>query len=269
MTMGKRLDDINAATLPAQINGNVSPSWHSDALAPHGAVLVDGDEMDCGSAAYQSGRSLQKAIYESMSQIDTALQSCSGPHQVGRQASTGKPIMQSGVRPELAGELTAAMTTNFERTAQSAEASLQTIKNSIAKLETDVAVALRHPQRNDVSVATSHSEIRAFVARMDEGKRLAFLHHSIVDDGDSEIAHAILESSPFVSGLTREQMAQVREWSAERLAPRATKQLRAAKAIEQHVRSTLQQYAQKYFSLLPPAQSAPAAKPLAALRGQA
>jgi hypothetical protein len=249
--MPTRLETINEGTRPAAINTKIATDWHPDAIAGVGATLVDGESIDVGSVAYESARKSLNQVYQSAADIDSAIEACTIDHRVGTEKSSGKPILRRGLDPQRLDALRAAMATSFERVAKNLEAGDRVVDGAITKLQNEVDVALRHPRANDVSVATAATEIRAFIARMPEERRTAFLHKAIVDDGDAEIAHAVLATTPYTSGLTKDQLAQVREWSADRFATRSFKQLRAAHAVKQHLARVTQRYVADYFAKLP------------------
>lgn len=250
-----------------QISADVSPGLHPDALINHADTLVDGEAMDVGAVAYSSGRSALASLYKSQADIEVAHVACSGPHQVGRSASTGKPILAQGVKPEMAPALREAMMTNFARVAQQIDASVGTIDSSITKLQADVDAVLK-PKADSALVASELAQIRDYVKNLpDDGKRMSFLHDAVFVQKDASVAHAVLHSSCWLSGLTREQQAQIRSLASEALNPRAWKQLNAAVAVRKHVSDSMSNYIGRYAKLLPPEPSTPAANSITALRG--
>jgi hypothetical protein len=261
---------IDARTSIEKLNINVPTNLHPDSLGNLAPILVDGSVVDHSSTAYESARRALKALYESSSAIDEAHTSCMMDITVGHEKSTGKPIRSRGLDPVKGPALAQAMNESFARTAAQSEASEKILAAAEDKLQLSVAAALTNPRRNEVGQAQVDSEVRHYVkALKDNQERLSFLHRSI-ESGDVDIVHAVLAASCWVSGLTPEELARIKDLASERFATRAYKQLHAIRRVKQHLAAASADYVQTYFKKLPRSQT-PAAKvsddSIARLRG--
>ena len=265
--MTARRQEIEAATGLTAINPKVATDCHPDSLLPFGAVLVDSDQTDVAAASYDSSRRALKALYESSDAINRAVDECKVSQRVGTEKSTGRPIVTFGIDPQRAPQLAAAMGESFQRAASQVEATEGILGKTAEKLEADVAMALRNRRENEVSVSTAASEIRGYVSRLkDSPARMNFLQQQI-EAGDHETLSAILQTTPWQSGLTRDEQARIRDLAALKFACRPYKQLGAVRAVKAHLDRVQRSYAANYFAKLPRAAANAADDAIIKLKG--
>jgi len=264
----KRREEIDAATMPASLNGNVATDLHPHSLLPHADILVDGESTDVAAASYDTARRTLKVLYESADAIDQAHTACMTNIRVGTEKASGKPILQRGIDPQRAPQLAAAMSESFGRAAAQIEASDGILGKTVEKLENDVATSLVNKRANETSVSQAAGEIRQYLRSnfKDPGARLNFLMQCI-EQGDHETISAVLATRPWVSGLDREQQARVRDLAAEKFAQRSYKQLKAITAVRAHLDRANRSYVASYFSKLPRIAATPVDDALGKLKG--
>jgi hypothetical protein len=240
---------------------------HPDSLIAHADTLVDTENLDHAAVAYSSARAAMVSVYGSMADVESAVEACSGPVAVGRVQATGKPILTTGVLPERQDELRGAMGSSFSRVAANVDASLGTLDGATTKLQAEVDAVLK-PKADTPLAATEAAQIRDHIKAMkDTGERMSFLNRAIVEEKDTAVAHAVLNASPWLSGLTPKELSEVRSRAAAALAPRSYKQLQAAKAVREHLSAALSNYVTRYSKLLPPERVKPVDQKLKTLRG--
>lgn len=171
------------------------------------------------------------------------------------------------VLPERSDELRDCMAASFVRVSQHVDASLGTLDAATTKLDAEVNAVLK-PKADTPLAASEAAQIRDLVRAMkDTGARMTFLNKAIVDEKDASVASAILNASPWLSGLTPKELTEVRARTAAALAPRQYKQLQSAKAVREHLQMALSNYVARYSKLLPAERSKPVDQKLKTLRG--
>jgi hypothetical protein len=129
----------------------------------------------------------------------------------------------------------AAATMAYKRVTPQLEQKLTALKAAHQQLNDKVADALDDPGRKSRVANTVASDVRNHVKTLAEQERVAFMMDAI-QHSDVETLAAVLHAQPFLSGLTREQHAQVKEEAAKKFAPQEISHRHAeatAKLIEQ------------------------------------
>jgi hypothetical protein len=214
--------------------------------------------------AWQAARSAQQALYTGLRDIRLAEQKTRTAVGPGGNVVDGANIRRAIPESEKAA-LANAMSQKYESLARSFDKNLGQVNAVIERLDTDIERALTNPKRNEVATATCASDIRRMVAAMPDGKRVAWVHDSIVS-GDHEVVSAILGTSPFVSGLDRAQMATLRDMARERFGGNAWKQHANAVKLRDHLTQSAGIFSKEYLRLLPVVKPSPAAAAVAALK---
>lgn len=237
-----KLKNINEKTAAAP-HVAAGLSGHPDALATLGPTLVD-DAGGPGEVAYSAGRVALQSMYTSLAAMDDATKANLAPHQRG-----ARQVME--VPPEKRPALAAAMGTRFENAARTVDRSIAAMRESVAALEKAVDSALVNPRRNEVGTAAAAVQIRDYVRALPSAAaRTTFLQEAI-KDGQHEVASAVLQTTPWVSGLTPKELALVREMAEAKFAPRATAQREAARKVLDTVMSASAKFVADYHKSLP------------------
>lgn len=154
------------------------------------------------------------------------------------------------VPDERAAELATAITSRATRTGNATQKFMDSIDASLAELDRRVTVSITNPRKNEVSVATSASEIRQYVANMPKKDRMSFLHDRI-EKGDHQVVTAVLDGSCWVSGLNDEEFDIVRSLAQERFAPRDTAQAAALRKCRAQVETGAYEFSNVIVRNLP------------------
>ncbi len=260
MSNNPRLDSLNEATAtPVTLSAGLD--LHPDMLAPHGQVLVD-DLGGSGETVYSAGRTSLKIIYEAISAIDAA-------HQA--QLEPVAPIVKGApVRKEIPhsrrAALADAMSAKFVSTSTAAERADEAVDEAIAQIETRIALATSNPRKDAVSVAQAASEIRQHVKSMkSSSERMEFVRKAI-EDGDLEIASAVLQTSCYSSGFGKQEFDVIRGMTQAKFAPRDFAQRTSALAVKAALSKAQGLFLQRYAALLPRVSASPADDALANLK---
>jgi hypothetical protein len=240
--MNDRLKTINESTA-TPVNTRSGLSGHPDALANIAPTLVDGGG-GAGESAYQAARVGLKSMYDALGEMDAATAANLAP--VARGSRTAMEIPNDR-RAALAN----AMGQRFESAAKTVDRSIGAIKESLAALEKAVDSALLNPRRNETGVATAAAQIRDYVRSLkDGGARMQFLKTSI-DNADHETISAVLQTSNWISGLSREEAQLVRELAEQKFATRAANQRNAARKALDTVMQAGGRFVSEYHKMVP------------------
>jgi hypothetical protein len=233
----------------------VSPTLHPDSILPFAEAIKDTPAMKAATSALQK-------LYSSLGDMEAA--STTARQQFGTgPVAAGIP---SVLPDEIAARLNAEMGARFASTARAFDASMATVTESVDKLNGAIERKLTNSKR-DAAAATEAAEIRAYVKAQPDP--LAFIHQSI-EAGDIAVASAVLATSNWVSGLSRENHAFVRELASGKFCPVETAQRDAAVAVRDHLTRSSAIFVEAYRKMLPPVRAVtPAAAALAKLKGAA
>ncbi len=233
-------------TIP--IRTDVPLSLHPDVLLPQrDALEVDGSP---GRAAYSIAREALGAMYEGYAKLEDAeraLHEAAPPPSSANTAmgDNGRVVRQHGREVDLAE----AATTSFERVARVVDARLATLRKTREELARRVESALAEPSLASTTGAAIASETRSFLRSLDPGKRTTTLADAVTS-GDKGTVAAVLGAPLFLSGLTAEQGAALREQAARRFAPRDDAQLRAVDAAMNSVMGASTSFVDRYMKAL-------------------
>ncbi|MGH7175230.1 MAG: hypothetical protein ACREGR_02640, partial [Minisyncoccia bacterium] len=207
MPKNERVDQLNAQhSVP--IDSRVSISLHPDSLLPHGDPLVGVDATGLGARVYVAGRQALSNLYGAMTTMEDAHRAllAPAPAVAGKGGGTRTLQIPENRKPELA----AAMGNAFARAARVFDSNAGDVRDAIANLTGRIEQALENPQRDRTSVAAVASEIRGMCHGLPKAERFAFALRAI-DDGDNEVASAILQTTPWASGLERNEWALLKD----------------------------------------------------------
>ena len=257
MTENDRLQRIHESTA-TPLDTKVGLGLHPDAIVAHGQLLCDASGP--GEVAYTSGRTALHALYSGLSTIEAANHEMSVDKIVGRAT-------QRVVPPERAPQLAAAMDVKFKNVARTLERNEAAVDEAITQLESRVQAAILHPRKDTSSGVQFAAEIRSHLrdTLKTPSERLDFIRKAIAE-GDLEIASAVLSTTSYNSGLSKQEQSLVRGLAEERFALRESKQRDAAMKIKATLQTAMQQFVGRYVQLLPKIQEAKGAKALERLR---
>lgn len=245
-----RLEQLNAATsIPRErLRGGVPQSLHPDQLSDLGDALVDTDGATVSVNAYSAARSAMKLMLESLTDIDDAVQAAMVTRPVPNQivAPGNKPMLQKVVDPSHAAQVRGAMASSADRVARGVEKHLTSIQTSLTAMEQQVEARLRNPRAD----SAESTDIRRFVFSLPANERREWVAQRI-QEGDLITAHAVLNASPWASGLDPKAAGLLREVAQQRFAPAETRMLDALRKADAKVRTAMSTYASEYGRRLP------------------
>jgi hypothetical protein len=242
-------------TQPIAIRGDISLSLHPDSIQPFKPILSPDQGSSAATApAYGAATAALTTLYESMGQLEDAERTTRAAYPAG-QVIDGA-FVRLGIQPEAAQRLAADMGTKFASVARTFDAQYAQVQSAAAHLDERINAALQPAQRDNMA-ASAASDIRNYVRSLPDEKRVGFLHDAI-ESGDHEIMSAVLSTTPWVSGLNREQFADVKEWAREKFSPVEYAQLGALNKLAAHLESSSHIFVTRYKALLPTVRENPA-----------
>lgn len=243
-----------------KVLATVSPSLHPDALTPWAGPLTENDKP---LPALTAGRAALRALYEGMGDLENAVtttQARFADHMV-----VSGPNIVPALPDEAATQLAADMGTRFASVARTFDQQFSAVGETIENLESLIAKVLTNTKR-DAMAAIEASDIRRYVK--DQEKPLNFLHGAI-DAGDHEVVSAVLATTPWVSGLNRDNYQLVKELAAMRFAPKEFAALTAAKSLRDHLTNASKIFVERYRKITPvPSASNPHVAAIKKLKGE-
>lgn len=268
MADSEKLQQLNASSTTA-LSARVPIDLHPDSILNHGAVLVDAEGSGPTIDAYGAARHALRAMHDSVAHIDAAHSSLLRPEPIvgAVYAQGSKPILKNAIPKERAGELASAMAASASRASSAVQRNLDVVDKTIDKLNGFIDRKTTHPKPNDASVVAEAAAIREHVKNLPIEKRLSFLTDAC-DENDLPVVAAVLNASPFTSGLDRKQHALLRTFANDAFALTETKQRAALVSIKQTLERATTVYAREYAKRLPKVADDPSATPLATLRGK-
>ncbi len=258
MATNARLEEINEGTA-AQLDVQVGLGLHPDSISMHGTTLVDGVSGP-GETVYTAARSAMASMYSGLSDLEKANTAMLVPTPVGKETKMLVPDNRKA-------ELGAAMNQKFTSVAKAVDRNGAVIDEAIATLSQRIAIATTNPNKDRVSVSQAASEIRAHVKALKNSlERMDFVRNAI-EDGDIEIASAVLQTSCYTSGLNKQEHAIVRGMAESKFAPRETAQRDAATKVRAALQAASSNFLGRYAKLVPQAAPSKQDEALRRLRG--
>lgn len=249
----------------APVSPYVSPGIHPDSLLNHAAALV-ADDSPATSQAFASARLGLRSLYTALHDFEVA------DLTMRRNEASGVVVDGRSIRPAISAEssakLAATMGQRWTGVARVFDQHLNEVADAKAALEAAIAKALDNPRKNEASVAQAASEIRGYVKGLPDSKRMNFLHGAI-DAGDHEVVSAVTGASGFVSGLSRDEFATVRDLAENKFAPREYKQRSALSAVHDTLVTAAKNFTARFEKLLPTVTESASERALKAVRGEA
>lgn len=236
-------DEINTATaLP--VVATVSPSLSPDMLLEPGKILA-ADDSPLTAAAYKTGRQAQGLLYNGLSLIEDAHATTMTQHSE-KIVVDGRTI-RGEVNDQQKQILANAMSEAFTAVARKFDSHLASVTETQEKLEASIAKQLQ-PPKLDAATAVAASDLRKIVGSQSDP--MGYLM-GCIKDGDTEVIHSVLMTSPRASGLSKEQFATLKEMAAEAFAPRVTEQLKAIRSVRDSLIRSATIFTDRYSKLLP------------------
>lgn len=246
----ERLERLNAATaIPAnRIRASVPQSLHPDQILDCAEACVETDGAEVSVNGYSAARSALKLMHESLTDIDTAVDAARVtrpvPNQVVHQG--GKPLMERIVDPSHAVEIRNAMAQSADRVARGVERQLKALDSSLATVEQTIEGKVRNPRAD----ATESADIRRYVYGLSANERFSWVDKQ-VREGDLVTAHAVLNASPWASGLEPKQAELLREAARQRFAPTEARMRDGLRLARTKVTAAMTTYSEMYAKWLP------------------
>jgi hypothetical protein len=232
------------------VSSRVSPSLHPDAISAHAHILVD-DAGGPGETGYAAARKALQGMYSGMAEIDSAHTALLQPVQVGTQKADGKPIYGKSQVPEhRRAELASAMGAKAQRLGLHVERCKDTVDASIADLDTRITASFRHPKQDTTSVSQEAAEIRSYVKNLDKGTRVQFILNAC-QRKELNVVAAIVNFSPWISGLTPEEAELARSFARTAFSPRESKQADSLRVIKRSLETAVGSFGTEYAKRVP------------------
>lgn len=260
--MSAKLEAILANTTPEKISPHVSPTLHPDSILPLGAVLA-ADDTPLSAEAFSSARQGLRALYQTLNDVEIADIEMRKQHGSALVVD-GKSIRQE-ISPERANELAATMGQRWESVARIFDQHLGRVRETQEALAATIEKALTNPKRNEPSVAAAASDIRKYIASLPDAKRMDFLHGA-VESGDHEIASAVLATTPWVTGINREQFGVIKDLASKKFAEREYQQHAALARVVDAMTLAARNFTARFEALLPKVRVSPADAAMKALK---
>lgn len=261
----ERLERLNAATaIPAnRIRGSVPQSLHPDQLLPEGAACVETDGAEVSTNGYSAARSAMKLMHQSLTDIDDAVEAAKITRPIPNQvvAPGNKPMLERVVDPTHAQEIRGAMAQSADRVARGVERHLKALEQSLGTVEQAIEGKVRNPRAD----ATESADIRRYVYDLKPDVRTGWLESRILD-GDLVVAHAVLNFSPWASGLQPKRAELLREMALQRFAPTEVRMRDGLRSAQKKVTTAMATFSAEYARRLPPLPSDRVASAVKALK---
>jgi hypothetical protein len=164
------------------------------------------------------------------------------------------PTIRNGLHIDIAEDakpaLSDAMARSFERGAATLESAERVIEETHKALTSRIDASLVNPRRNETSVAAMHSQIRDVVRALPAIERNGFIRTAILE-GDIDVTTAVLAASPYASGLSRAQAADLKIDAEMKFSPEAFATRASVEALRADVSRASQNYLAKYIEAVP------------------
>jgi hypothetical protein len=232
---------------PPRINTAAGLSTHPQQLEGFRETLATND----GSTrmAFTSATKALQNVHESIGDMHEAnrlMASMLPEHRVLGPDGVMRFVVPESQKAKVAD----AMGHSFRRGSKFLEDATRIIDEATAQTESRISASLVNNRRNEVAVATTAAQIRDLVRGMKAEERVSFVRKATLE-GDLEIVSAVFGSSPFVSGLTRQQLAELRADAEMQFAPNEVRQRDALRAMRQKLGTAGGAYLDSYSRLVP------------------
>jgi hypothetical protein len=145
-----------------------------------------------------------------------------------------------------------AMSIAFGRGSKHLANAEKAIADSEAALQSAMDSRTVNPRRNETAVATIAAQIRTHMQKTlkSPADRMEFMSKAI-EDGDMEIATAVLNASPFISGLDRQQMGMLKDQAERKFSPAEYKDREGLRAMREKLSGAGSHYLQRLNEIMP------------------
>ena len=202
-----------------------------------------------GKAALDAATRALTVVHTSLSDMHTATDSLQSNDPRDRIIGPKGSVMF--VVPEEKKEaVRQAMSISFTRGSKQLAEAERVIGDSESALQRVMDGRTVNPRRNETAVATVAAQIRDHVRVMTPQDRVAFVSKAI-RDGDLEITTAILNASPFVSGLDRTQMSWLRDEAERVLSPAEYAERQGLRALRERLSGAGSHYLERLNEIIP------------------
>jgi hypothetical protein len=263
-----QIDHDSAVEVNVRLPMGIHPAM-LDALGP---ALVDGESAGLTADAYSSARHALKNMYEALGQIDAAVAATLITRPIpGQQINSGsKQKLERVVDPTRAAELASAADAAAQRSSAIVQRGVDKIDQTLAKFNDWIEAKTVHPKANVASVVQEASEIRAYVKALDPKTRTHWVEQRI-EAGEQSVAFAVINASPWISGLEPEQQQVLRDLAEQKFAPVEYRRRAALSTVKTSLQSATFAFANAFLKLRPtPAQTSgrPGQQEIDALKGK-
>jgi hypothetical protein len=220
---------------------------------------------EVAAPALDAAMKAQRGLHEALRDMTNAEQQTRTKFG-GQLVVDGRTVMRE-IPEERRAQLAADLGARFESTARAFDRNLGIVNEAIANLDNRLERALG-PKKDSPATAQAASDIRNYVRGLSDGKRMDFLHKAATE-GDHEVVTAVLSTTPWVSGINREQAATIRDLAAEHFAPKEYAARNAARKVADHLRQSSQNFVAAFKKLQPTVKPSAHAAAMAKLKESA
>lgn len=231
------------------IRVDVPISIHPDVITPHETIL--NIPQTVGLSAYAAGREALTSVYITYANIVDAKTALNIAASIGHR----KPVRMRlpsdgaiGANHAQEAEMAEAAAKAVERTLNLVGRREKEIEAHTQTLQQRVVTALEDPFRKTPEGLLLAVETRSYVKSLAGTVRMKFLKE-VIDAGDLRTVSAVLAGRAFISGMSEEEMAVLREIAAISFAKTDHSQLRCVQAIAKTVAASVGQLMSKYAEI--------------------
>jgi hypothetical protein len=220
---------------------------HPGNLEPFTKLLV----TPAAKVALESATKALTAVHESLSDMHRATDSLT-PRPEDRTVVGPKNTVVYVIPEARKDAVREAMSISFGRGSTHLANAEKAIADSEAALQSTMDSRTVNTRRNETAVATIAAQIRDHLKNTLKGPsdRIEFVSKAI-EEGDMEIVTAVLNASPFISGLDRQQMSMIRDQAERKFSPAEYKDREGLRAMSGKLGAAGTHYLQRLNELLP------------------
>jgi len=219
---------------------------HPGQLEPFTKALVG---PVCKTALAAATRALE-TVHTSLGHMHTATDALKSQRPEDRIMGPHGKVMY--VVPESRkAEVRDAMGLSFGRGSKSLAEAEKTITDSETALQNTMNSRTVNPRRNEVATATIAAQIRDHIKKMDTAQERAAFVMKAISDGGLEIVTAVLNASPFISGLDRTQMSYIKEDAEKRFSPQEYNERQSLRNLRERLSNAGTHYLNHLQSIIP------------------
>jgi hypothetical protein len=221
-----------------KLRADVPISIHPDNLLPQAEHLDK--EGTVGRAAYAAGREALSAVHgwwAAVEDAERALQKAAGPGRRrqldGRSSYLGDLRMRDGKIRRFTGheeEFAEAAARAHDRAAATVQRRMDELRRYREGLAQKVGAVLDLPDRKSPEGLSVAQEVRSHLKAMEDKERPVFLQRAIQADDKRTVA-AVLHAPAYLSGLSDDQSATIRDLAARHWATVDHAQLAAVDVV--------------------------------------